>query len=61
MQMPDPFMLPLTSTFEIHPDISLRAADVTYRNSRVCGLQFGQRSDHLIIKHQKLSLWETVK
>jgi len=60
MQMPGPFMLPLTSTFEIHPVISLRA-DVTHRNSRACGLQFGQRSDHLIIKHQKLSPWETVK
>jgi len=50
MQMPGPFMLPLTSTFEIHPVISLRA-DVTHRNSHARGLQFGQRSDHLIIKH----------
>lgn len=50
----------LMSTFKIHPVISIRA-DVIYRNSCACGLQFGQRSDHLIIKQQKLSPWETVK
>lgn len=54
--MPNSFMLPLMSTFEIHPVISLRA-DVIYRNSCACGLQFGQRSDHQTPQthHGKLS------